>query len=1394
MRTTRQVLGSLTLVALFANALACSDIPNRATKTADTGAATQTDTGATTGQPDVATTDTGTPGPGADATATPEDVASDKLTITLVDPGVGSAKGGEVISVTGSKFVTGKTQVIIGKSQASQVFVVDSRRLTAITPPGVPGLVDVTVINPDPAPEKVEKATLALAFRYQSDVLVTSVEPASGLVAGGEPVTITGSGFSQGAPKLVFGGRAAIDPKVIDDGTIQATTPPSDDIGLVDVHLTNDRGSAVLKDAFLYHEPMAIDYVAPAAGPTAGGTEVTIVGHGFAPGIVVHFGGAQATKVEVKDSSRLIAVAPAGAAGAVTVAVESELGVAALPKGYIYTDSLPSGVQILSVLPSSGPIAGGTLVAIAAFGLGTKPDTQVRFGGETATLVSVDATKLIALVTAPPHAAGLVDVTVTSPAGAATAKNAFTYDALHKVLTVSPVSGPVAGGTPITIYGDGFASGADVRIGALQCGKVTVASPKQLSCTTPAGSPGAADVTVTQLGKAVILPKGFHYTSGGVELFVVDPSTGSQAGGTYVRLIGSGFEAPVKVTFAGTQATHTKVVSSTLVTVKTPPGPIGPVDVTLAAKSGTVTLPKSYTYFNPVSLFGGTWGPKVEGAVNVTVLDGGSGEPLPDAFVMLYVNPDTPYQGFTNVGGQITFSGPELAGKQMVSASKPEYASESVIAFNATNITIYLIPLKPPSPGPPPAGEAPIVSGTVTGLGKYVVVPPGDCKVKVPNAAAGTVCAKCKLDTECLGGGVCTTIGETGSFCTLGCKADVDCEKGYSCLSIGKLGAPQCVPTPGKKQARCFHTMPTIFSQPRPDWTQIPSHIADDAGLYSFSPSYLGEMAVVCLGGYVSWDNPDLFTPLAFGVRRHLNVAPGPNPADVALNHQLGRTVKVRLDAPPFDAKIGPEFIGALLYWDFGSDGAFVYDEFQDVLYGSSNDVMRIEHQPTAWAGDVFDATFSILGVAISFNDDGTQLPASFTLVRNLKDIDTDLAYTLDAGQWAANHSGVTKTVNTLWGFAQNDVWAVTDGGGILHYNGGWGMQASPVDTNLYGIWGTSPTDVWAVGAQGALLHFDGVTWKATTLPNATGAELRAIHGFGPKDIHVVSGGWAGAWHFDGTAWTKTTGIFGELRDVHGASSNDVWAVGSYGSIFRWDGKTWKNQAVAVANQKDLMSVFAVSASEVYIVGTQGTILAWDGAVWAAMKAPTTRSLRAVWAMGNKDVYAVGDGGVVLHFDGKAWQDQTLPGKVSESALLALWGEPTTGKAYALGSSEVLMGPMLQVPEQQDPADGGKMDGFHVAFQTKPGPAAHFHYLSVAIPGPFGDIPVWNITTAGDVFEFDLPDFANIQGTPGIDAGAYKLTIIRVYKDDFDIDNYDLSDFSNLDWRSWSIDTTFFTK
>lgn len=67
---------------------------------------------------------------------------------------------------------------------------------------------------------------------------------------------------------------------------------------------------------------------------------------------------------------------------------------------------------------------------------------------------------------------------------------------LPTIASMSPAAGTPLGGTPITITGTGFATGATVTIGGAAAVGVTVVSPTQITATTPKHTAGMVDVVV----------------------------------------------------------------------------------------------------------------------------------------------------------------------------------------------------------------------------------------------------------------------------------------------------------------------------------------------------------------------------------------------------------------------------------------------------------------------------------------------------------------------------------------------------------------------------------------------------------------------------------------------------------------------------------------------------------------------------------------------------------------------------------------------------------------------------------------------------------------------------------------------------------------------------------
>jgi hypothetical protein len=73
----------------------------------------------------------------------------------------------------------------------------------------------------------------------------------------------------------------------------------------------------------------------------------------------------------------------------------------------------------------------------------------------------------------------------------------FAWQAVPTVISISPSSGSTAGGTPATIIGTSFQSGAVVTIGGKFATGVVFVDSTTITCVTPSGTEGLADVVVT---------------------------------------------------------------------------------------------------------------------------------------------------------------------------------------------------------------------------------------------------------------------------------------------------------------------------------------------------------------------------------------------------------------------------------------------------------------------------------------------------------------------------------------------------------------------------------------------------------------------------------------------------------------------------------------------------------------------------------------------------------------------------------------------------------------------------------------------------------------------------------------------------------------------------------
>ncbi|MES1247829.1 MAG: IPT/TIG domain-containing protein, partial [Actinomycetota bacterium] len=100
-----------------------------------------------------------------------------------------------------------------------------------------------------------------------------------------------------------------------------------------------------------------------------------------------------------------------------------------------------------------------------------------------------------------------------------------------RVVSVSPSSGPAAGGTTVTIAGTGFTGATGVRFGTVAAKSLTVTSSTSITAVAPAAPAGTVDVTVTNAGgvSAPVAADQFTFVAAPV-VSAVSPKSGPVAG------------------------------------------------------------------------------------------------------------------------------------------------------------------------------------------------------------------------------------------------------------------------------------------------------------------------------------------------------------------------------------------------------------------------------------------------------------------------------------------------------------------------------------------------------------------------------------------------------------------------------------------------------------------------------------------------------------------------------------------------------------------------------------------------------------------------------------------------------------------------------------------------
>jgi hypothetical protein len=190
------------------------------------------------------------------------------------------------------------------------------------------------------------------------------------------------------------------------------------------------------------------------------------------------------------------------------------------------------------------------------------------------------------------------------------------------IFSINPVSGPAGGFTVVTITGTGFTGVSSVKFGATEALSFSVDSPTQITAETPPGPVfTSVNVIVQDADGSDTLPSGFFYNiNPPPSISTVTPNSGTMLGDARVTITGSSVVGVNSVTFGGVAGTDLEVASPTELTVATPPGAQGLVNVTAFNSVSSSTITNGYEYTDPGQFI--NIGPGVGGLIGPSQLSG----------------------------------------------------------------------------------------------------------------------------------------------------------------------------------------------------------------------------------------------------------------------------------------------------------------------------------------------------------------------------------------------------------------------------------------------------------------------------------------------------------------------------------------------------------------------------------------------------------------------------------------------------------------------------------------------------------------------------------------------------------------------------------------------------
>lgn len=316
----------------------------------------------------------------------------------------------------------------------------------------------------------------------------------------------------------------------------------------------------------------------------------------------------------------------------------------------------------------------------------------------------------------------------------------------------------------------------------------------------------------------------------------------------------------------------------------------------------------------------------------------------------------------------------------------------------------------------------------------------------------------------------------------------------------------------------------------------------------------------------------------------------------------------------------------------------------------------RYQYNGTSWAKDNGQTVSDTLEV--DFNAGSY---TNTTVSTTGSDASVILAQTTS---WAehVNSDFITQDINAMSIISASDIWAGTDSGKIIHYDGtNWTEIIDFGAENVNGIDMRTASDGWAVGASGKIWHYNGTAWSENI---DTGTETwKDVAAIASDNVWAVGNSGKLA-QYNGSTWTESTiPSSANINGVYALSASDIWAAGANGRIWHYNGTSWSLHTDTGGEIWN--DIVMTSASGGWTVGDSGALAEYNGTSWAESLEAEGANIFAVYALSSSNIWAAGVGGRIYNYNGTSWSLYTDTGTENWQTI----GMLSSTSGFVLGNS-----------------------------------------------------------------------------------------------------------------------------